>query len=162
MKALVRVGLVSLLAFAVHASAENRVCIGGDLDHLTEAQKSGCWDIAHQVRSDAAKFNPPADWHFFVICTDSDWKAYAAFSKRSAADLATMNADTDVQQRVTFLRGARLMTADASGLDKILAHEVASALLESTDETRIKRQVAVLLQENDKTAPTSPTLLASR
>jgi hypothetical protein len=159
MKALVRVGLVSLLAFAVHASAENRVCIGGDLDHLSEIQKTSCWNIAHQVGSDAAKFHPPADWHFYVICTDSDWKAYATFSKRSAAELATLNADTDVQQRVTFLRGERLLTADASGLDQILAHEVASALLKSTDETRIKKQVALLLQENNNTAP---TLLASR
>jgi hypothetical protein len=159
MHAIVRIGLVSLLGFAVHASAENRVCIGGDLDHLSEVQKSSCWNIAHQVGSDAAKFHAPDGWHFYVICTDADWKAYATFSKRSAAELATLNADTDVQQRVTFLRGERLLKADASGLDQILVHEVASALLKSTDETQIKKQVALLLQENSNTAP---TLLASR
>jgi hypothetical protein len=159
MYSLVRLGLVSLLISAVHASAENRVCIGGDLDHLSQAQKNSCRDIADQVRNDATKFHPPADWHFYVLCTDSDWKVYAAFSKRSAADLATLDADTDVQNRVTFLRGERLLTANGAGLDKILAHEVASALLASTDEKLIKEQVALLLPESHKTMS---TLQASR
>jgi hypothetical protein len=154
MYALVRVGLVFLLVSAVHASAENRVCIGGDLDHLSQAQKNSCWEMADQVRDGMTKFHPPADWHFYVICTDSDWKAYAAFSKRSAVELATLDADTDIQKRVTFLRGERLLTATGPGLDKMLAHEVASALLESTNEKLIKKQVALLLPGTDKTIPT--------
>jgi len=159
MLALVRVSLVSLLAIAVHASAENRVCIGGDLDHLSASETSGCWNTAHEVSSDAAKFHLPADWHFYVICTDSDWKAYAAFSRRSATELATLNADTDLRQRVTFLRGSRLPAEDVASLDRVVAHEVASAQLGSTDETLIARQVAVLRQESEQA---TPVLQASR
>ena len=54
---------------------------------------------------------------------------------------------------MTFLRGEHLLAADVSGLDKILAHEVASALLGSTDEKLIDKQVALLLPEPDQTRP---------
>jgi hypothetical protein len=153
MHAFVRIGLASLLFFAFHASAENPVCIGGDLDHLSAAQQGSCRGIADRVRIGTTKFHPPADWHFYVLCTDADWKKYAAFSTRSAQELATLDADTDLRNRVTFLRGEHLLAANVSGLDKILAHEVASALLESTDEKLIGKQVALLLPEPDQTKP---------
>jgi hypothetical protein len=153
MKVLARAAVVSLLALAFHASAESRVCIGGDLDHLNEAQKSGCWNSAHQIGNYAAKFHAPADWHFFVVCTDSDWKAYTAFSKRKAADLAALGADTDLEKRVTFFRGEWLRNIPVQGLNQAVAHEVAIALLQSTDEKIIQRQVALWVPETDTTAP---------
>ena len=153
MRSFVRIGLASLLLCAFHASAENPVCIGGNLDHLSEAQKGSCRGIADRVRIGTTKFHPPADWHFYVLCTDADWKSYAAFSTRSAQQLATLDADTDVRNHMTFLRGEHLLAADVSGLDKILAHEVASALLGSTDEKLIDKQVALLLPEPDQTRP---------
>jgi len=159
MHALLRFGLASLLLSAFHASAENPVCIGGDVDRLSAVQKASCWGLADRVRLGTTKFQPPADWHFYVLCTDSDWKKYAAFSTRSAQQLATLDADTDVRNHITYLRGEHLLAANLSGLDGILAHEVASAQLGSTNEELLKKQVALLLLQTDKTAP---TLQASR
>jgi hypothetical protein len=139
----IRAALLSLLGLAVHASAENRVCIGGDLDHLTNSQKSACWANAADVRKSAARFHAPEDWHFFVVCTDEDWKVYAAFSKRAAAHLALEGADTDLQSRTTFLRGTWLRHSDSPGLERIVAREVASAVWQSTDEVVIQKQVAL-------------------
>jgi hypothetical protein len=157
MQAFGRVAMISLLSLAVHASAESRVCIGGDLAHLTPAQTSACWDSAHQIGAEAAKFHGPSDWHYFVICTDSDWKDYVVFSKRSAADLALLGADTDLQSRTTFFRGEWLPKANALVFEKAVAHEVASALLQSTDEAVIRKQIATWLPETDR-----QTLMASR
>jgi hypothetical protein len=150
MKPFVRISLISLLSLAVHASAESRVCIGGDLDNLTQQQKNDCWASAHQIGSEATKFHAPADWHYFVVCTESDWKMYAAYSKHSAAALATLGAETDLRSRTTFFRGGWLPKGDSSGLTKTVAHEVASAVLQSTDEAVIQKQVAMWLPETDK------------
>ena len=143
MKLALHAAVLSLLGLAVHASAENRVCIGGDLDHLTTSQKNACWASAADVRKTAAKFNAPEDWHFFVVCTDEDWKVYAAFSKRASAQLDKAGADTDLQNRTTFLRGAWLHSNEAPKLERIVAHEVASAVWQSADEVVIQRQVAL-------------------
>jgi len=148
-----------LLSLAVHASAENSVCIGGDLDHLNAAQKAICQATANQIRSEAVKFNAPGDWHFFVLCTETDWKVYTTFSKRNPMSLASLGADTDLEQHRTFFNGEHLHAANALGLDKIVAHEVASALLKSTDEKAIQTQVAVWLPD---TATSIRTLMASR
>jgi hypothetical protein len=156
MQAFARAALISLLSLAVHASAESRVCIGGDLAHLTQAQTTDCWANAHQIGAEAAKLRGPADWHYFVICTDSDWKDYVAFSKRSAADLATLGADTDLQSRTTFFRGEWLPKATPS-FEKAVAHEVAAAVLQSTDEAAIQKRLAAWLPEADR-----QTLMASR
>jgi len=142
-KLTIRAVVLSLLGLAVHASAENRVCIGGDLDHLTNLQKSACWASAADVRKTAAKFHAPEDWHFFIVCTDEDWKTYATLSKRASLQLDKAGADTDLQNRTTFLRGTWLHSNDAPKLERIVAHEVASAVWQSTDEIVIQRQVAL-------------------
>ncbi len=149
-----RVALVSLLGLAVQASAANRVCIGGDLDHMTEAQRHGCLANAAQVREAAARFHAPADWHFYVMCTEEDWQAYSVLSKKSPTQLSQVAGDTDLAKRTTFLRGGRLAKASAIGFDKIVAREVASASLRSVDEAVIKEQVAVWLPEADRAALT--------
>ena len=142
MKVLARVTLVSLLSFAVHASAESRVCIGGDLDRLSPAQKSGCFNSASRVRSQPVTLHAPSDWHFFVVCTESDWQMYASFSKRKAVDLNRIGADTDIQNRTTFFRGEWLLASGNKGLNELVAHEVAAAVLQSADEIAIHKQVA--------------------
>ena len=146
----IRVALVSLLGLAVQASAANRVCIGGDLDHMTEAQRQGCLASAAQVREAAGRFHAPADWHFYVMCTEEDWQAYTAFSKRSAAEVSRMSGDTDFDRHTTFLRGGRLATSSAVAFDKIVAREVASATLRTADEAAIQEKVAAWMSDSDR------------
>ncbi len=146
----VRVALVSLLGLAVQAAAANRVCIGGDLDHMTEAQRHGCLANAAQVREAAARFHAPADWHFYVMCTEEDWQAYSAFSKKSPAELSRVSGDTDLTKRTTFLRGGRLATSSPIAFDRIVAREVATASLKSVDEAAIQERVAAWIPEADR------------
>ncbi len=148
MHILTRAALITFLGFAIQTSAQPRVCIGGDLDSLTQTQKNGCRASADHVRVDAEKFHAPADWHFFVICTESDWTVYAAFSQRSA-QLASSNVDTDLQKRTTFLRGATLSMSDPSSMHRLIAHESARALLQTHDEVAIQKQMSVWIPESD-------------
>jgi hypothetical protein len=159
MQLLARAAVICLLSFAVRMSAESRVCIGGDLDHMTEAEKSGCWNSAHQVGSAAVKFKGPDNWHYFVVCSEADWKAYTAFSKRGAVELAEMGADTDIGRRTTFFRGPWLRNIGLRNLDRVVAHEVATALMQTTDEKLIQRQIAEWFPAPDEK---TLTLAASR
>ncbi len=148
----IRAALVYLVGLSVQASAANRVCIGGDLDHMTDAQRRGCLANAAQVREAAGRFHAPADWHFYVMCTEEDWQAYSAFSKKSAAELARVSGDTDLERRTTFLRGGKLAVSSTSAFNKIVAREVASASLKSSDEGAIQEQVAEWIPAADRTA----------
>ena len=147
MHTLVRKSLVVVAAFALQAAAQNRVCIGGNLDQLTKAEKASCWTSANRVRSLTARFSAPADWHFFVVCSASDWHDYAAYSTRSAQDLESMAADTNLSAHTTFFRGDWLMQADATTVNSLVAHEVASATMKTTDPRLIRRMVALWLPE---------------
>ncbi len=161
MHRLLRSGLFLAFAFAVHASAEGRVCIGGDLDHMTVPQKMDCLRSAITIRGGIAKFHAPEDWRYFVICTESDWKTYVAFSKRSAAELKTMGADTDLEGRTTFFRGQWLRNVDTHSpvAEKMIAREVASAVLQSVDEVAISKQVERWIPTPD---PKTLVAMASR
>ncbi|MEO7029674.1 MAG: hypothetical protein ABI147_09770 [Acidobacteriaceae bacterium] len=154
MHRLLRSALFLAFAFAVHASAEARVCIGGDLDHLSLPQKMDCLRSAIMVRGGIARFHAPEDWRYFVICTESDWKTYVAFSKRSARELETMGADTDLVGRTTFFRGEWLRNANTHSpvAEKIIAREVASAVLQSVDEVAISKQVERWIPKPDQNA----------
>lgn len=159
MRPYARLALASALAFAVHASGESPVCIGGDLDHLSAVQKETCNAAAAQVRSMAAAFHAPEDWHFYVICTNADWNMYASFSSRAESQLADFNADTDLQKHTTFLRGEQLLGTDKDAAARLVAHEIAMAVLKTSDEAQIQQKVASWLPA---TAANAPVLTASR
>ncbi len=158
MTMMVRSALAVLLSFAVQASAEPRVCIGGDLDHLTATEKNNCRASADRLRMDADRFHAPADWHFFVICTEADWTMYTSLTKHTAG-LESLEVDTDVQHRRTFFRGSALANPDRTHVRRLIAHEAASALLGNGDEVAIQKQVAAWLPDGQDPAP---VLSASR
>ena len=151
MQILARTALVALFGLAVNVSAEPRVCIGGDLDHLSQAEKSSCRATADQVRRDAVRFHAPDDWHFFVVCTESDWTTYASISAKGAS-LALLNVDTDVKRRMTFFRGAILAAGDSPMVHRLIAREAARGLLGSSDEVAIEKQVAEWLPQGNEGA----------
>lgn len=161
MRVSLRFAIVSALALTVHASAENRVCIGGDLDHLTAVQKSACSQLADQVRTSAATFHAPEDWHFFILCGENDWNLYASFSGRTGSDLAAFVADTNIENHTTFLSGEQLRTSGADGIRRLVAHEVAMATLQTTDEDVLQLQIASWLPEVKPTEPQAPILVAT-
>lgn len=133
---------VLLSTVAVHASAQPRVCIGGDLDRLSAAQKNSCRASADQVRVDVERFHAPADWHFFVVCTEEDWTTYAAMSDRGT-EVAASYVDTDLKKHTTFFRGATLSNSEPERFHRLIAHEAARGLLQSVDENVIARQLSV-------------------
>jgi nitroreductase len=148
----------SLLSAA--AVAQTRFCIGGDLDHLTAFQKTACLAKLNQVRVASAKFQTPEDWHFVVVCNEPGWKEYAAFSKRTSAELEDASADTNLDQRTTFFRGERLAGAEEGGrMQRIIAYEIAGIVLKSTEKEAIQNLVARWIPEPEKSAP---VLQASR
>ena len=158
MQILARTALVALFGLAANASAEPRVCIGGDLDRLSQSEKSTCRASAEQVRRDAVRFHAPEDWHFVVVCTESDWATYAAISAKGAS-LAPLNVDTDMTRRMTFFRGATLAMGDSPLVHRLIAHEAARGLLQSMDEAAIAKQVSAWMPEGSGGAV---TLTASR
>ena len=130
------------------AVAQTRYCIGGDLDHLSATEKAACNTTMEAVRSAASSLHAPDGWHFVVVCGEEGWKNYAAFSTTGATDLETAAADTDRDQQTTFLREASLHTNEPHGLQRAVAHEVASILLNTHDEPAIVAQMAAWERES--------------
>ncbi len=149
MKSLTRALVGTIFGLAVHASAEPRVCIGGDLDRLSQAQKNVCWSSAKKVRADATEFHAPEDWHFYIICTESDWTTYASFSKRGA-ELTSLNVDTDMDKRATYFRGEALTLGDPYNIRRLIAREAAKGLLQTLDEVALQKQVSLWIPEDNR------------
>lgn len=117
-------GFLTSIAPAV---AQVRVCMGGNLDQLTAADRQGCEDQVSRVRDAAVRKNAPADWHFVVVCGEDGWKDYTAFSLAGESALRDSASDTDFENRTTFLRGTRLVTQDASDTIMLRAFRSPSA-----------------------------------
>src|SRR5579875_4206962 len=90
------------------AVAQTRFCIGGDLDHLTSAQRNACNATLNAVRNTASSLHAPDGWHFVVVCGEDGWKQYAAFSERGEDAVQDAAADTDLDEHTTFLRESSL------------------------------------------------------
>ena len=129
----------SLLSVA--SVAQTRFCIGGDLDHISANDRAACSATMAAVRTAAASLNAPNGWHFVVVCGEEGWKNYASFSSRGEAVLERV-ADTDQVQQTTYFREDGLRATQAHGLERAVAHEVASILLKTDDEVAIQTQMA--------------------
>ncbi len=125
----------------VPAIAQTRYCIGGDLDNMTAAQKNTCSAKLGAVRQLAAAYGAPQDWHFVVVCGEEGWKQYAGYSMREDGVLQNAAADTNLEQHETFLREDRL--DGVGGLQRVVAHEMASIVLHTNDELAIQKQMNV-------------------
>ena len=122
--------MLSLLIGAAAGAQGGRVCMGGDIEQLRPAQLQACQAQVAQVREASIKYRVPS-WHFIVICDEAGWSDYAAFSEKSASELATASADTNLAQRTTFLRGSYLTQQVA---DALLAREMAAIVRQSEPE----------------------------
>ncbi len=127
---------------SIPSVAQTRYCIGGDLDHLSVAEKSACTATAQAVQASAASMQAPEGWHFVVVCGEEGWKSYSAFSTHAEATLAMAAADTDLLQQTTYFRGDRLQEAKSGELRRFVAHEVAGILLHTDREEAIQTQLA--------------------
>ena len=134
------------------AVAQTRFCIGGDLDHMSETQKTACHAKMQAVKQAAASLHAPADWHFVVVCGEDGWKSYAAYSLDDSAALVHADADTHLAQRETFLREDRLDLGNLRSLQRVVAHEIAEITLQSKDELAISRQINLWLDRNSDRA----------
>ena len=121
--------------FSLSAVAQTRYCIGGDLDHLSAAERASCTAAKDEVRAAATRLHAPEDWHFVVVCGEQGWRDYTAIAERSKVALEDLGADTDLQGHVTYLREARLHTPAGHELPRVVGHEGAFIALTSPDES---------------------------
>ncbi len=159
MKNLSFLALVSpLLATLLSCSAvaQTRYCIGGDLDHLSAAERASCSAAKDLVKGTATRLHAPEDWHFIVVCGEEGWKDYTAVAQRGNVALEDSAADTDLTLRVTYLRESRLRAPQPQELQRVVAHELASIESNTHDERVIAAQIAVwsnVLNANNDTVP---------
>ena len=133
---------VAATLISASAVAQTRFCMGGDLDHLSQTDRAACSATVQAVRNAAATMHAPDGWHFVVVCGEDGWQSYSAFSIHGEEALQNASADTDRDQQTTFFREERLHTPQAHGLQRVVAHEVASILLKTDDESTIQTQMA--------------------
>ena len=146
------------------AQTPGRFCLGGDLQHLSAAQRAACSGKLAAVRNAALRYNAPADWHFVMVCGEEGWKAYAPFSNRTATELARTSADTDLTGRSTYFREERLKDAGVTGAsERIVAREMAAIVLGTNDETAIEARLDLWMRPDVAgSKPEAPVLRASR
>ncbi len=136
--------LTSLFSAAT-ATAQIRYCVAGNLSQMNPAEKATCSTQLQTVRQAAAAFHAPQDWHFVLVCGEKGWKDYAAYATGNEAALDGAYADTNVSSHETFLRASSSGAQADVALQRTIAHEVASILLNSKDEAAIQKQVALWL-----------------
>lgn len=110
--------LVSLCAPLV---GQTRFCIGGELDHLSSAEKTACQAKATQLRDAVRHRGAPADWHFVVVCDEAGWSDYASFAGREATRMVHAGYSTDRAMRLTVVRGSRLEAEDEQVAEEVLS-----------------------------------------
>ena len=130
------------------AVAQTRFCMGGDLDHMSQTQRTACSAKLQAVKNAAAEFHAPDGWHFVVVCGENGWKEYAAYVAEEDPAILAASADTHLEQHETFLREDRLNLADQQSLRRVVAREVAGILLQSQDETAINHQVNLWISQD--------------
>jgi hypothetical protein len=130
----VRIVPVLLLAAAAFAEGDP-VCMAGNVEHLTATELSACQTLVRHVRETASRYHT-SSWHFIVVCDESGWKDYAAFSNTPARVLENASADTDLALHTTFLRGSRLLPTSG---DAVLASEMTAIARETTEEIASNR-----------------------
>ena len=133
---------LALAMLPLASVAQTRFCIGGDLEHLSTAQRNACYATLNAVRNTASALHAPDGWHFVVVCGEDGWKQYAAFSERGEDAVQDASADTDVEEHVTFFREERLHAPQPHALQRVVAHEIAAILLKTEDENAIQTQMA--------------------
>lgn len=181
-----------LVCLTLGAQAQSRFCLGGELDHLSTAQRTACSAKLASVRDAARRFGAPEGWHFVLVCGEEGWKSYAAFSSRTAAELENASADTDSAAHSTYLREEKLGAArspestplldralqdralpdrpllnrallDRVLLDRAVAHEIAAVVLQTADEAAIQAKVNLWMgRDGAEPAHSAPVLTASR
>lgn len=107
---------LALLAVALPAVAQTHFCIGGDLDHLTQAEVSACQAKMTHVREAVRRRGAPNGWHFVVVCDETGWSDLAGFTGKAAGGLRNVDYNTDRDMQWTFLRGSHIETdGDSTG-----------------------------------------------
>ncbi len=125
------------------AIAQTRVCLGGDLGHLTQAQKTACSADMQTVRSLATAMHAPDGWHFVVVCGEESWKQYAAYTMREESGLLNAAADTNFQTRETFLRESRPDQGGQVSLKSAMAHEIAGIVSRNVQHASVEGEPSI-------------------
>ena len=96
-------------------TAQPKVCMGGDIEHLNAAEAAACSSAVRSVRAQSAAVEASGDWHIVVVCGSTGWQQYAEFAEGGESVLHKA-IDTDVAERTTFVNAAALSTADMPSL----------------------------------------------
>lgn len=140
------------------AVAQTRYCLGGDLEHLSAAERASCSAAREMVKATATRLQAPENWHFVIVCGEQGWRDYTAVSQRGEVALEDSSADTDLGERVTYLRESRLSAPRTHESQRVVAHELASIHLNTQDEHAIEAQLtlwsgtAIASNEGEKTS----------
>ena len=104
---------LAALSATLPAVAQTHFCIGGDLDHLTQAEVSACKAKMTHVRETVRRSGAPGGWHFVVVCDETGWSDLAALTGKHGGALRNVDYSTDSNLQWTFVRGSR-MQGDSS------------------------------------------------
>ncbi len=140
--------LAAAALLCASAVAQTRFCIGGDLAHLSAAEKTTCSTKLQAVKAAAAAFHVPDGWHFVMVCGEEGWRDYSAFAMNDT--LLNASADTHFEQHETFLRGDRFDLNNVPALRRAVAREMAGIVLHSHDELAIANQVGLWMAESQQ------------
>jgi hypothetical protein len=94
------------------------------------------------------EYHSPA-WTWVIVCDEAAWKQFAVHIGAPDSDLTIM-AETDLQGRMTFVRGYTalhpLNNRAESQPEHTVAHELGHILLSTTDEGKAEKKANELLK----------------
>lgn len=115
-----RLASIALFGVSCLLQGQTRVCLGGDLATLSNAQVKACQAKANALSQEARAVGAPAAWHFVMVCDERGWSDYVSFTGNDRMQMMTALQHTDGWARATFVRGSLLETGDTGAMDAVL------------------------------------------
>jgi len=98
-----------------------------------------CRQEAHVFARSLARFPRPADWHWVLVCDEAGWRRFLRLTSRGEDE--AIYASTDLEARVTYIRGFKLLDPldSRTGPDEIVSHELAHIRLQTSGEAEAEQ-----------------------
>jgi hypothetical protein len=159
-----RLFLLALLAVSLPAFSQNRVLLSSSGRGVGSAPSAMCVREGEAFIRIASQYPAVHNWTFYIVCTERSWRQFVRKSGQLDHGVllngVAYHNQPDVQvygttylgSRVTYIRGYKLLYPDPGITpDRIVAHELAHIVLNSTDEVRDDHLALQWIAEHQQT-----------
>jgi hypothetical protein len=138
-----------LLSLSLAKAQNNLVTLWSFQTHEATTISRECSSQAQEFLRLAQSFPRPSNWRFVVVCDDFTWRQFIRRSGQFRPGVETYGS-TNLSHKTTYIRGWALthvdLTSGAPSPARIMAHELAHAILRTEDDRKAEEQAIAWLK----------------